>query len=193
MNFLAHLFLSFDDSDILVGNFIADMVKNREVPNYSDAVQKGITLHRKIDSFTDVHPKVKEGTKLLQPYHSKYSPVVVDIFYDYLLAKNWEKYSKETLDDFAQRTYKTLQSRIDEMPPKLKKSLPSMIAHDWLQGYSKEQGLRYTFERLKSRLSKPEQLENVVDNLFRHEKSLDDGFKIFFPEMIEYIKRIMDS
>ena len=77
---------------------------------------------------------------------------------------------------------------MDEMPPNLKKRLPSMIAHDWLQGYSKEQGLRYTFERLKSRLSKPEQLDNVVENLFRHENSLNEGFNIFFPEMIEFVK-----
>ena len=187
MNFLAHLYLSFDDPDIMIGNFIADMIKNKDVPTFSIGVQKGIALHRKIDSYTDVHPKVKEGTKLMQPYHSKYSPVIVDIFYDYLLSKNWEKYSKESLDDFAKRTYKILQSRMDEMPPNLKKRLPSMIAHDWLQGYSKEQGLRYTFERLKSRLSKPEQLDNVVENLFRHEDSLNEGFNIFFPEMIEYV------
>ena len=188
MNFLAHLFLSFDEPDIMIGNFIADMIKNKDVPTYSTGVQKGIILHRKIDSYTDGHPKVKEGTKLMQPYHSKYSPVVVDIFYDYLLSKNWEKYSKESLDDFAKRTYKILQSRMDEMPPNLKKRLPSMIAHDWLQGYSKEQGLRYTFERLKSRLSKPEQLDNVVENLFQHEAALNEGFNIFFPEMIEYVR-----
>ena len=187
MNFLAHLFLSFDDPDIVVGNFIADMIKNRDISTYSEAVQKGISLHRKIDYFTDVHPKVKEGTKLMQPYHRKYSPVVLDVFYDYLLAKNWDKYSNETLNSFAQRTYGILQSRIDEMPLKLKKRLPSMIAHDWLIGYSKEEGLRYTFERLKNRLSKPEQLDDVVDNLFKHEEDLNKGFNIFFPEMIEYV------
>ena len=187
MNFLAHLFLSFNDPDIMVGNFIADMIKNKDVPTYSEGVQKGITLHRKIDTYTDGHPVVKKGTKLLQPYHRKYSPVIVDIFYDYLLSKNWEKYSEESLDEFANRTYKILRSRMDEMPPNLKKRLPSMIAHDWLQGYSKEQGLRYTFERLKSRLSQPEQLEDVVENLFKHEKSLNEGFNIFFPEMIEYV------
>ena len=187
MNFLAHLFLSFDDHDIMIGNFIADMIKNKDVITYSQAVQKGITLHRKIDYYTDIHPKVKEGTKLMQPYHRKYSPVVVDVFYDYLLSKNWEKYSTESLEDFAQRTYKILHNRIDDMPPNLKKRLPSMIAHDWLQGYSKKEGLHYTFERMKSRLSKPEQLQNVVDNLMKHEEELNDGFNIFFPEMIEYV------
>jgi len=86
MNFLAHLFLSFDNEDIMIGNFIADMIRNKDVSTFSEGVQKGIALHRKIDSYTDVHPIVKQGTKLMQPYHSKYSPVVIDVFYDYLLS-----------------------------------------------------------------------------------------------------------
>ncbi|HFC00601.1 MAG TPA: DUF479 domain-containing protein, partial [Phaeodactylibacter sp.] len=116
MNYLAHLFLSFDDEDILIGNFIADFIQNKAVKNYSPAIQKGIYLHRQIDTFTDSHPMVKQGTHRLQAAHHKYAPVIVDIFYDYILANNWERYSDESLDDFCKKTYRILEKRINDLP-----------------------------------------------------------------------------
>jgi len=101
MNFLAHLYLSCDNEDLMIGNFIADFIRNKEVKDYSPEIQKGIFLHRQIDTYTDLHPMVKKGTHRLQKYHRKYSPVIVDVFYDYLLANNWERYSGKAWMIFA--------------------------------------------------------------------------------------------
>jgi len=90
MNFLYHLYLSNNDDDLLIGNLIADFIRNEELANYSPEIQKGIFLHRQIDMFTDNHSRVRKGTHRLQPKHHKYSPVVIDIFHDYFLADNWE-------------------------------------------------------------------------------------------------------
>src|SRR5690606_18079231 len=111
MNFLAHLFLSFDDEHLLVGNFIADDIANQEVKTLPESIQKGVVLHRKIDSFTDKHPKVLESARFLYPLHSKYAPVLLDVFYDFLLANNWEKYAEEPFEVFVQKTYLTLQEK----------------------------------------------------------------------------------
>ena len=56
MNFLAHLYLSGDDEEQIVGNFIADHVKGKAIESYSDGIRAGIMLHREIDVFTDSHP-----------------------------------------------------------------------------------------------------------------------------------------
>jgi acyl carrier protein phosphodiesterase len=92
MNHLAHFVLSGGDADLAIGNFVADFITNRQLPDFSAGVQRGIWLHREIDAFTDSHPIVKQSTKRLHPFHHKYSPVIVDVYYDYLLAKNWDSF-----------------------------------------------------------------------------------------------------
>ena len=193
MNFLAHLFITNDDEELLIGNFIADFIKNKEVKNYSAGIQQGIMLHRKIDAFTDRHKKVKKGTRRLQAAHRKYAPVIVDIFYDYLLANNWERYSTESLEDFCVRVYEILERRIDDLPKKLRKRLPTMIEHRWLQAYKTEAGMRYTFERLAERLSKPEYLEGVMENLLAEEEKFTKEFNSFFPDVMEYVEECRES
>ncbi|MFK8005586.1 MAG: ACP phosphodiesterase [Saprospiraceae bacterium] len=188
MNFLAHIYLSCDNEDLLIGNFIADFIRNKEVPNFSPEVQKGIILHRQIDTFTDKHPLVKKGTYRLQEKHHKYAPVIVDVWYDYLLANNWERYSGESLDDFCEGVYQILEKRINDLPVKLQKRLPMMIEHKWLQAYGTDEGIRYTFKRLSERLSKPEYLDGVVDNLLSFNEEMTEEFNSFFPEVIEYVR-----
>lgn len=187
MNFLAHLYLSCDNEDLLIGNFIADFIRNKDVPNFSPEIQKGIVLHRQIDTFTDAHPMVKQGTHRLQKAHHKYSPVIVDVFYDYLLANNWKRYSGESLDDFCKGVYQILERRMLDLPEKLQKRLPTMIEHQWLQAYKTEEGMRYTFKRLAERLSRPEYLENVMDNLLENVDEFTEEFNSFFPEVITYV------
>ena len=86
MNYLAHLYLSAFNKEIMVGNFIADRVKGKQYLNFPQEVQQGILLHRSIDSFTDEHPVSKIIRKELFPAHRHYSSVLVDMFYDHFLA-----------------------------------------------------------------------------------------------------------
>jgi acyl carrier protein phosphodiesterase len=192
MNFLAHLYLSNGNEELTVGNFLADFIRNRDVPNLPLGVQKGVLLHRKIDSYTDLHPLVKQGTKRLQPFHGKYSPVILDVLYDYVLAKNWKKYSDEPLKKFTNRMYKLLIKRLAIMPLSLQTRLPLMVADDWLFNYGKEKGLRYTFERMKRRTSYPQYLDGAVDNLFKNYDLFEFEFNQFFPQVIEYVNLEID-
>lgn len=188
MNFLAHTFLSCDDEHLLLGNFLADFLKNKEVLLLPESIQKGIFLHRKIDSFTDQHPLVKQGTRRLQARHRKYSPVIIDIFYDYLLANNWLLYTAESLEDFTQRVYKILRNNLALMPPRLQDRVANMIAHDWLMSYGRKDGLAYTFQRVQERVSKPEQFMKVMDSLDRDMEVLTTEFNAFFPEAIRFVR-----
>lgn len=52
MNYLAHLHLSNNDKNLIIGNYIADDVKGKAYLNFPLEIQKGIILHRKIDDFT---------------------------------------------------------------------------------------------------------------------------------------------
>jgi acyl carrier protein phosphodiesterase len=187
MNFLAHLFLSCESEDLIVGNFIADFISNKEVKNYSDEIQKGIVLHRSIDSYTDTHPIVRKGTERLRPYHRKYSPVVIDVLYDYLLAKNWKRYSSQSFSVFRKWIYEILQDRAGEMPMKVQQRLPRMIEHDWLKGYSTYKGLQFTFDSLDRRTSFPSYFTKAVNHLKADQKAYNEEFLLFFPEVIAFV------
>lgn len=187
MNFLAHLFLSCQDENLLIGNFIADSIRNRDIPTYSSDIQKGVFLHRRIDSYTDQHPEVKKGTRRLHPNHGKYAPVVVDIFYDYILSHNWHQYSEEPLTRFSKRMYWILEQRMAELPTKLQRSVPSMISNDWLMNYGKEDGLRYVFSRMKERAKFPTNFDRAVDDLLKDYPLFEEEFNAFFPEVIREV------
>jgi acyl carrier protein phosphodiesterase len=91
MNFLAHLYLSGDDKDVMLGNLIADSVKGKDYLAYRPGIQEGILLHRKIDHFTDEHPVVERSKHLLRPKYHKFAGVVTDMFYDPTTGRNIRK------------------------------------------------------------------------------------------------------
>lgn len=189
MNFLAHLFLSCEDEELLIGNFIGDFVRSRDDAQYSAGIQRGLKLHRKIDSFTDTHPVVLESVRLLRPYHRKYAPVVLDVFYDFLLARNWTKFSQQSLEKFTQNIYEILERNTDIMPQVLQRRLPLMIADDWLVRYGELDGIEFTFSRMKLRASKPAHFDHAVENLQKHFAPLNEGFLQFFPDILQFVKK----
>src|ERR1700741_2833759 len=102
MNFLAHIYLSGNDEDVIMGNFMGDFVTGRHYEGLNAGMIKGVELHRKIDEFTDTHPVVQQSKERLYKNYHKYAPVIVDIFYDHFLAANWSKYSNIELEKFTQ-------------------------------------------------------------------------------------------
>src|SRR5689334_24291046 len=82
MNFLAHIYLSGNNPRVMVGNFIGDFVKGRNLlQQFDEEVAFGIELHRSIDQYTDHHPIVKQSKTRLWPTYRHYAAVLVDVFY----------------------------------------------------------------------------------------------------------------
>src|ERR1051325_10142199 len=103
MNYLAHLFLAEDDPESLLGNLLGDFVKGAKKDDYPDSIRRGIELHRKVDRFTDAHRVVRSSLSLISPARRRFAGVLVDIFYDHLLAKDWQIYSSVPLATFSQK------------------------------------------------------------------------------------------
>jgi acyl carrier protein phosphodiesterase len=183
MNFLAHLYLSGNNPDLLLGNFLGDLVRNRDLPALPVAVQEGVRLHRFIDSYTDQHPMVRLGTTRLRPLHGKYAPVVLDVLYDFVLSQNWDRYHSESLEDFRAGVYRQLLERKALVPGRLQERLELMVADDWLRHYSSEEGLQAVFERMKRRVSRPDLLTNATHTLLMHYSEFEAEFNVFFPEL----------
>jgi acyl carrier protein phosphodiesterase len=141
MNFLGHLFLSGERPLVVVGNFMADAVKGRDLSRFPEEVAAGIRLHRAIDSFTDTHPLFVTGRQRARIHAGRYAGVVMDLFYDHLLAVHWERWHPEQLAAFAQRMYALLHTHRDLLPERTRHMLPHMVHGDWLTSYATLSGL----------------------------------------------------
>jgi len=188
MNYLAHLYLSGDDEKIIVGNFIGDYVKGKKYNEFPDGIRKGIWIHRNIDTFTDQHPRFKEAKKLLQPEFGLYSAVVVDLFYDHLLAQNWNFYSPLTLREFTKNIHAVLLSHFYYLPGRVQGFLPSLIQSRRLESYASREGIQKSLEIMSRYTTLPAYSEEAINILAEKFSFFKSNFAFFMNELIEYVE-----
>lgn len=189
MNYLAHLYLSGNHNEIKVGNFIADDVKGKMINRYSVEIQNGILLHRKIDAYTDSHPLVKKGILRLRSNHGKFAGVVIDMFYDHLLAANWNTFSEKKLEDFTSESYMLLLRHFFKLPPRTRILLPFILKSDWLASYRDLNFLSKAFRGLSYRTTYETNMKSAVDDLSANYSDYKSEFLEFFPDMIAYAEK----
>lgn len=186
MNFLAHIYLSGKDEELILGNFIADAIKGKKYLKYPPGVQKGILLHRGIDTFTDTHPIVKSSAAKLHKNYSHYSGVIVDIFYDHFLASQWKHYSNVPLEDFVANFYKLLQRNFDLLPAPIQGFLPYMVADNWLLSYASLEGIDRILYQMNIRTKNIVKMDRAGNELKEHYEEFEKEFKMFFPQLQEF-------
>ena len=168
----------------MVGNFIADFVKGRTaLAQFEPTVVKGIELHRSIDEFTDSHPVVTESKNRLRPKYRHYAGVIVDVFYDHFLSRNWNQYHTELLPDFADRSYSTIQSFDAILPEDVKYMLPYMIRGNWLVNYSKLEGIHRALSGMSHRTPYDSKMDQAVVDLEKYYEEFGAEFRSFFPQL----------
>lgn len=192
MNFLAHIYLSGDNQKILVGNFIADFVKGRTaLAQFEPEIITGIELHRGIDEFTDSHPVVGQSKNRLRNKYRHYAGVIVDVFYDHFLARNWNSYHNELLPDYADKAYGIIQSYDSILPQDVKFMLPYMIKGNWLVNYSKLEGIHKALSGMSRRTPYESKMDESVVDLERDYEEYKKEFEEFFPQLVEFSKKFL--
>ncbi len=188
MNFLAHIYLSGDNKEVTIGNFIADGIKGKDYKKYPLQIQRGILLHRGIDSFTDQHPTVRKSTARLHKNYGHYSGVIVDILYDHFLAKNWENYHDQPLDEYVQEFYKLLNSEYELLPSRIQFMMPFMISDNWLLSYATIPGIGKILEQMNRRTKYKSNMNLAVEELKQYYTAFEDEFTSFFIELESFSK-----
>ena len=183
MNFLAHIYLSGNNEGVTIGNFIADGIKGRNYKKYPLQIQKGILLHREIDTYTDQHPIVRKSTARLHDNYSHYSGVIVDILYDHFLAKNWDNYHEQPLDEYIQNFYKLLRSDFDILPSRIQQMMPYMISDNWLLSYATVPGISKILVQMNRRTNNISKMNFAVIELEQYYSEFEDEFTSFFTEL----------
>lgn len=183
MNFLAHIYLSGDNDLIKIGNFMADGIRGKHFENYPLDVQKGIILHRAIDTFTDAHPIFRQSTKKLHAKYHHYAGVIVDVLYDHFLAKNWNQYSDEKLEVFVARFYQSLYDNNKILTDRTKDIMPYMIAHNWLVSYQTIEGIHRILTQMDGRTKNQSQMRFATNELSEFYSEFEEEFTNFFQEL----------
>ncbi len=187
MNYLAHLFLAADTPESRIGNLAGDFVKGRLGGELDPAVRAGIIEHRKIDAFTDSHPATAAFRRILLPEWGHYSRVIADVFFDHLLASDFEHYAAQTLESFLARVYRQIDGRRDLLPERLRSIYPRMRDQQWMLSYRTTEGIEMALRNLSRRLSRHPPLERSVHHLTGVARAeLSQHFHAFFPELMQY-------
>lgn len=186
VNFLAHLLLAGDETEARVGNFLADFVKGRARTELSPGVQRGIACHRAIDAFTDTHAIVAASQARLGAGRRRLAGVLVDVFYDHLLTRDWDRYATTPLSPFAAGIYAAFDGYAGPLPAPARGAMRRMAQDDWLGSYATLAGIELAFARIERRLGMPGLLAGAVDELETLRPVLADDFAAFFPQLAQH-------
>ncbi len=180
MNFLAHTYLSPKNDIIMLGNLSGDFVKGKSMDGIHEDIAKGARLHREIDTFTDSHDKFKSAKRIVSPIFNHYSGVLIDMFYDYFLAKKWKEQNIIKFEEHIQTIYQSGTDNKLILPERFQPVLPIMIKFDWLTSYSTHDGLTNILTQMTNRINNKALLYQGVDLLIKHEDQFEELFNEFW-------------
>jgi acyl carrier protein phosphodiesterase len=187
MNWLAHLFLSEPTPAFRIGNLLPDILRASEMTELPAEFQRGIECHREIDRFTDSHPVFRRSMRRIRPEFARYSGVLVDVFYDHLLARNWADYSDTALDRFASEVYASFEIHRAQLPAFASLRLGQIADADLFCSYREPEGIRDALERIGARFRKPVALGAAVSQLTADYDLFRQDFAEFFPAIRTHI------
>jgi acyl carrier protein phosphodiesterase len=188
MNYLAHAYLSFNDPDILIGNMISDFVKGKTRFDYPEGIQKGIMLHRQIDSFTDFHPATQKAKEVFRPYYRLYSGPMMDIIYDHFLANDESMFPANALHQFTLDTYATIDEQSAHLPARFAHMFLYMRTENWLYNYRKHEGMEKSLRGLVRRSAFLTESDTAYKLYLDNYEELRECYQMFMPDVKSFAK-----
>lgn len=170
---------------------MADGIRGKHYDHLPEPIRNGIFLHRAIDTYTDAHPVFRQSTQRLHSKYHHYSGVIVDVFYDHFLAKNWADYSDEKLEDFVARFYQSLVTHYNLLTDKTKSLMPYMIERNWLVSYRTVEGLAKILYQMDRRTNNVSKMQYSVAELQEFYAEFESDFTNFFVDLRQHIAEKM--
>ncbi len=183
MNYLAHAYLSFNKPEVVVGNMISDFVKGNKRFDFPETIQKGIMLHRNIDTFTDEHAATKKAKQVFKSAVRLYAGAFVDIVYDHFLALDTSEFSDESLLKFSLSVYEILDAHQSGLPEKFIRTFHYMQQENWLYNYRSAWRIEKSFKGLLYRAKYLTEDISVFDCFQKNYEYLKECYETFFPEV----------
>jgi acyl carrier protein phosphodiesterase len=190
VNYLFHIFLSGSDPEILTGNFMGDFVKGRLDDSLPPRVRRGIELHRRIDSFARDQADFNRSRLRIGREFGLYRGVLVDLFYDHFLARDWQRWSGQPLRAFLEQTRDVIEARRHQLPQRLDSIVP-VIFEDLLPSYAEPAGIARALERMSRRVPRSNPLADGGAELVRGYAELEKDFLAFLPAVQQFAQHFL--
>jgi acyl carrier protein phosphodiesterase len=194
MNWLAHIFLSELNIESQLGNLLNDTCKGRVWLGASSLIEDGMRMHQKVDRFTDNHRAFAMSKSVLG--RGLLRGVVVDLVYDLLLTRHWNRYSNIPREVFLIEFYERAEVAIQDYPLGVQKFVKGLIKSDHLRHYQNFNDLEQTFirvdKRLSKRLLKKESTLSYLPLVIQEFNHIEQHFLEFFPELLKYVAQNSD-
>jgi acyl carrier protein phosphodiesterase len=188
MNWLAHLYLSEPNAEFRVGNLLPDLTSALHLKFLPETYQRGIRCHRRIDLFTDAHPRVRACVRRFPPPYRRFGGILTDVYFDHFLARDWSQYSTVPLPDFIGEFYRDIETCSMVMPAEAKQRLQRLREEDWLGRYHHTAGVADILGRIGRRFRRPMDLTGSLPIFREHETAFLEDFQSFFPELIAHLR-----
>lgn len=189
MNFLAHALLAGDVPALIVGGVVGDWIKGPLPGVLPGDLAKGVALHRAIDSFSESHPAFRRSRSRVSLGRRRYAGVLVDVFYDHLLARNWAAISDRPLDEYCEAVYRLIKDRLHELPASSHTALALMANEDWLTSYAKIEGIADVLARMSRRARQPNPLANSELEFLADVDGFTGDFHSWLDDTSEFCRR----
>ena len=187
MNWLAHLLLAEPTPEGQLGNILGDLVKGKARKSLTPKLQAGIACHQAIDVFTDAHAIVKCSKNRIDPKYRRFAGVLIDVFYDYILATNWHDYCELGLNEFTTTVYASWSNCLESLPPYACSVILRLMDENWLATYDTLSGIEQTLARISWRLNRRRKrkydLTPAIIQLLDNYSALEQDFQQFFPQL----------
>ena len=192
MNYLAHAWLARQSDEAILGALLGDFVFGQAaLLDWPEAVRREIVVHRRIDRYTDAHPDVVAARALFPDGLRRYAGIVLDVHFDHLFARDWQRWDGGSLAAFTARVYRVLRENDDRLPPRLRTVAPKMERHDWLGSYRERDNVDRAVRGIATRLSRHgERLVECLPLLRANEAAIAAAFATFFPALIAATPRL---
>ena len=189
MNHLAHALLAAPDEDLMFGGLIADFLRGALDPALPSRVREGVRLHRAIDRTTDSHPEVAAARALFEPPLRRYAGVVLDLWFDHLLARDWDRYGVGALGDFSRTVQRLIADRQAQAPPRMQGFLRYMKANDLPRAYGDRAMIERVFADLSQRIGRENPLGDALAQIAPREAAIQRHFDAFMPDLMAWAER----
>ncbi len=191
MNFLAHLLLAGEEPVARAGCLYPDLAlprDRRKLDHLPEVMQCAIAQHLAIDAFTDLHPIVARSKSYFRgpgAMGGRLSGVLVDVFYDHILARDWKRWVDQPLTEFIKGVHRDLRDQSHLLPTSMRYPVDRLLAEDWLRCYASVEGIAYVLtlmsRRFTQRLQRPVAMQEAVADLAKHDTAITADFHAFFP------------
>ena len=189
MNYLAHAFIAGEDTGLLLGAMLGDFWRGAPAAHWPAALQAGVRLHRKIDVYTDSHPQVTGARRLFAPPLRRYAGIILDVYFDHLLARDWHRHASEPLDQLSARMSALLAANRDWLPPRLNRFAGYFDAAGLFASYAERATIERVLAGIGQRLTRANPLADAGPALWSRERELEAAFAAFFPDLLAYAAR----